>query len=112
MKKIISLITMVAMLAVSAPAVAGDRHRDYRWGNDRNHHSPYHSRHHHNGRINTGEAIAIVGGIAILGALISNNNNRREERVIVERREVCQDIVRTDRYGNAYVAGRTCWYEQ
>lgn len=121
MKKLISLITMAAMLAVSTPVVAGG-HRDYRWGNDHNRHSPYYGhtrrnhghydRHHRRDRINAGEAIAIVGGIAILGAIISDSN-RRNDRVAVERnREVCQDITRYDRYGNAYVAGRTCWYER
>ncbi len=48
MKKIVSLITMAAMLAVSTPAVANGRHNDNRWGVDSNRNSPYHGRHHRN----------------------------------------------------------------
>lgn len=122
MKKIVSFITMIAMLAVSAPAIAGGGHRDYRWGNDHNRHSPYYGqsyrnhghydRHHRRGRISTGEAIAIIGGLGILGAIINSNNNRNQTVVVERNREVCEDIVRYDRYGNPYVAGRQCWYEQ
>jgi hypothetical protein len=119
MKKIVSLITMAAMLAVSTPAVANHKQRDYRWGNDRNVHSPYRGHHHRRGGISTGEAIAIIGGIAVLGTIINNNNRRREREVIVveryqqpQPRQVCQDIIQHDYYGNPYVAGRNCWYEQ
>ena len=123
MKKIISLITMAAMLAVSTPAVANGRHNDNRWGVDSNRNSPYHGRHHrnnnrNNNRINTGEAVAIGIGALILGAAIANNNRNRQ---VVERYEypqqrrqlqqVCQDNVQYDYYGNPYVAGRNCWYQ-
>ena len=120
MKKIVSLITMTAMLAVSTPAVANHKHRDYRWGNDRNVHSPYHRQHHRRERgVSTGEAIAIGIGALLVGSAIANSNNRRRDRevVVVERypqqpRQVCQDIVQYDYYGNPYVAGRNCWYER
>jgi Ni/Co efflux regulator RcnB len=118
MKKIVSLITMAAMLAVSTPAVANGRHQDNRWGVDSNRNSPYHNRHHRNkNRINTGEAVAIGIGALILGAAISNNNrNRRVEQYEYpqQRRQpqyVCQDVVQYDYYGNPYVAGRNCWYQ-
>jgi hypothetical protein len=124
MKKIVSLITMAAMLAVSTPAVANGRHNDNRWGVDSNRNSPYHGRHHrnnnrNNNRINTGEAVAIGIGALILGAAIANNNRNRQ---VVERYEypqqrrqpqqVCQDVIRYDTYtGEPYVAGRNCWYQ-
>jgi hypothetical protein len=118
MKKIVSLITMAAMLAVSTPAFADHGQRDYRWGNDRNVHSPYYGQHHRRNRgVNTAEAIAIIGGIAVLGTIINNNNRRRNnEVVVVERyqsqpRQVCQDVIQRDYYGNPYVAGRNCWYQ-
>ena len=84
MKKIISLITMAAMLAVSTPAVANGRHNDNRWGVDSNRNSPYHGRHHrnnnrNNNRINTGEAVAIGIGALILGAAIANNNRNDDD---------------------------------
>jgi hypothetical protein len=115
MKKIVSLITMTAMLAVSTPAFAEHRQRDYRWGNDRNVHSPYRGQHrqHRRGGVSTEGAIAIGIGALILGSAISNS--RRDNRpVIVDRqpRQVCQDNVQYDYYGNPYVAGRNCWYEQ
>lgn len=117
MKKIVSLITMAAMLAVSTPAFADHRQRDYRWGNDRNVHSPYRGQHqwqqrqHRRGGVSTEGAIAIGIGALILGSAISRRDNRP---VIVERqpRQVCQDNVQYDYYGNPYVAGRNCWYEQ
>lgn len=120
MKKIVSLITMTAMLAVSTPAFAGDRDRDYRWGNDRNVHSPYHRQHHRRDRgVSTEGAIIIGLGALLVGKAIADNNNRRRNRevIVVERqqpqpRQVCQDIVQRDYYGNPYVAGRNCWYEQ
>ena len=119
MKKIVSLITMAAMLAVSTPAVAGGRNHDDRWGVDSNRNSPYHGRHHRNkNRINTGEAVAIGISALILGAAIANNNRNRQ---VVERYEypqyrrpqqyVCQDVVQYDYYGNPYVAGRNRWYQ-
>jgi hypothetical protein len=113
MKKIVSLITMAAMLAVSTPAVANGRHNDYRWGVDSNRNSPYHGRHHRNkNRINTGEAVALILGGAILGAAISKNNRREREVVYQDyRTQVCQDIVKYDYYGNPYVTGRNCWYQ-
>jgi hypothetical protein len=113
MKKIVSLITMAAMLAVSTPAVANGRHNDYRWGVDSNRNSPYHGRHHRNkNRINTGEAVALILGGAILGAAISKNNRREREVVYQDyRTQVCQDVVKYDYYGNPYVAGRNCWYQ-
>jgi hypothetical protein len=119
MKKIVSLITMAAMLAVSTPAFADHRQRDYRWGNDRNVHSPYRGQHqwqqrqHRRGKVSTEGAIAIGIGALILGSAIATN--RRDNRsVVIERqpRQVCQDNVQYDYYGNPYVAGRNCWYEQ
>lgn len=120
MKKLVSLITMTAMLAVSTPAVANHKQRDYRWGNDRNVHSPYRGHNHRRGGVSTGEAIAIGIGALIVGSVIADRNNRRRERevIVVERyeqpqpRQVCQDVIQRDYYGNPYVAGRSCWYEQ
>lgn len=119
MKKLVSLITMTAMLAVSTPAAANHKQRDYRWGNDRNVHSPYRGHNHRRGGVSTGEAIAIGIGALLVGSAIANSNNRRRERevIVVERypqqpREVCQDVIQRDYYGNPYVAGRNCWYEQ
>lgn len=120
MKKIVSLITMAAMLAVSTPAFADHRQRDYRWGNDRNINSPYRGLHHRRDRgVSTEGAIAIGIGALILGSVIANNNNRRRnpDVVVVERypqepRQVCKDVVQYDYYGRPYVAGRSCWYEQ
>jgi hypothetical protein len=113
MKKIVSLITMAAMLAVSTPAVANGRHNDNRWGVDSNRNSPYHGRHNRNkNRINTGEAVALILGGAILGAAISKNNRREREVVYQDyRTQVCQDIIKYDYYGNPYVTGRNCWYQ-
>lgn len=117
MKNIVSLITMAAMLAVSTPAVAGGRNHDYRWGNDRNVHSPYRSQHRRGG-VSTEGAILIGLGALIVGSAIANNNRRRNsEVVVVERnqqqpRQVCRDVVEYDYYGKPYVAGRSCWYEQ
>jgi hypothetical protein len=120
MKKIVSLITMAAMLAVSTPAVANGRHNDNRWGVDSNRNSPYHGRHHRRDRsVSTEGAIAIGIGALILGAAIANNNRNRQ---VVERYEypqqrrqpqqVCQDVIRYDTYtGEPYVAGRNCWYQ-
>jgi Ni/Co efflux regulator RcnB len=120
MKKIVSIITMAAMLAVSSPAVAGGRDRDYRWGVDHNRHGHSEHRRSHKKRergVSTGGAIAIgVGGI-ILGAVIANSNrNTRNDRYNypVQQRQpqyVCQDVVQYDYYGNPYVAGRNCWYQ-
>jgi hypothetical protein len=120
MKKIVSLITMAAMLAVSTPAYADHRQRDYRWGNDRNVHSPYRGQHHRRDRgVSTEGAIIIGLGALLVGKAIADSNNRRRNRevIVVERypqqpRQVCQDIVQHDYYGNPYVAGRNCWYEQ
>ena len=129
MKKIVSLITMAAMLAVSTPALANRDRFDPRWGNDRNVFSPYHGRHgivirDRNRGVSTGGAIAIGIGALILGSAIANNNNRRRnnEVIVVDRhqpqwqqpqpRQVCQDVVQHDYYGNPYVAGRNCWYER
>jgi hypothetical protein len=113
MKKIVSLITMAAMLAVSTPAIANGRHNDNRWGVDSNRNSPYHNKHHRNkNRINTGEAVALILGGAILGAVISKNNRREREVVYQDyRTQVCQDIIKYDYYGNPYVTGRNCWYQ-
>ena len=123
MKKIVSLITMAAMLAVSTPAYADHRQRDPRWGNDRNIHSPYRGQHRvvvrdrHRGGVSTEGAIAIGLGALILGSAIANNRRRNNEVVVVDRyqpqpRQVCQDNVQYDYYGNPYVAGRNCWYER
>jgi hypothetical protein len=130
MKKIVSLITMAAMLAVSTPAYANHGQRDFRWGNDRNVHSPYRGLHNRRDRgVSTGGAIAIGLGALILGTAIADRNNRRRnnEVIVVDRqqpqwqqpqwqqpqpRQVCQDVVQHDYYGNPYVAGRNCWYER
>ena len=129
MKKIVSLITMAAMLAVSTPAYANNGQRDFRWGNDRNVHSPYRGQHqwqqrqHRRGGVSTGGAIAIGLGALILGTAIADRNNRRRnnEVIVVDRnqpqwrqpqpQQVCQDVVQYDYYGNPYVAGRNCWYQ-
>jgi hypothetical protein len=118
MKKTVSLITMAAMLAVSTPAVA-NHNRDFRWGNDRNIHSPYRGQHQWQQRQNRRGGVSTEGAIVIgLGALILGSaiaNNRRSNRtVIIDRQpqQVCQDIVQYDYYGNPYVADRNCWYEQ
>ncbi len=122
MKKIVSLITMAAMLAVSTPAFADHRQRDYRWGNDRNVHSPYRGQNRvvvrdRNRGVSTEGAIAIGLGALILGSAIANNNRRRNNDVIVVERypqqpqQVCQDVIQRDYYGNPYVAGRNCWYQ-
>jgi hypothetical protein len=118
MKKIVSLITMAAMLAVSTPAFADNRQRDYRWGNDRNVHSPYRGQNRivvrdRNRGVSTEGAIAIGIGALILGSAIANNNRRRNNVEVIERRpqQVCQDVVQYDYYGNPYVAGRNCWYQ-
>ena len=121
MKKIVSLITMAAMLAVSTPALAGGRNHDYRWGVDHGGrtHTVSHRGHRHRDRgVSTGGAVAIGLGALILGAAIANNN--RNPRVVeryeypVHRRQqqyVCQDVIQHDYYGNPYVAGRNCWYQ-
>jgi len=119
MKKIVSLITMTAMLAVSTPALA-NHNRDYRWGNDRNVHSPYRGQwQQRRGGVSTEGAIIIGLGALLVGKAIADNNNRRRNRevIVVERhqpqpRQVCQDVVQYDYYGNPYVAGRNCWYER
>jgi len=115
MKKIVSLITIAAMLAVSTPAFAERGQRDYRWGNDRNVHSPYRGQHPRRNRgVSTEGAIAIGIGALILGSVIANINRRDNRTVVTERqpRQVCQDNIQYDYYGNPYVAGRNCWYEQ
>ena len=117
MNQIVSLITMAAMLAVSTPAFADHGQRDYRWGNDRNVHSPYRGQNRvvirdRNRGVSTEGAIALTLGALILGSAIANN--RRDNRtVIIERQpqQVCQDNVQYDYYGNPYVAGRNCWYQ-
>lgn len=103
MKKIVSLITMAAMLAVSTPAMAKHRNHDHR--RDRG--------------VSTEGAIAIGIGALIVGSVIADRNNRRRnsEVIVVDRypqqpRQVCQDVVQRDYYGNPYVAGRNCWYER
>jgi hypothetical protein len=118
MKKIVSLITMAAMLAVSTPALANHKQRDYRWGNDRNVNSPYRGHHYRRG-VSTGEAVAIGIGALIVGSVIADRNNRRRERevIIVDSQQPrapqgCQDIIQYDYYGNPYVVGRRCWYHR
>jgi hypothetical protein len=123
MKKVVSLITMAAMLAVSTPAFADHRQRDYRWGVDSNRNSPYRGQNRvvvrdRNRGVSTEGAIAIGIGALILGSAIANNNRRRNNNdvVVVERypqqpQQVCQDNIQYDYYGNPYVAGRNCWYQ-
>lgn len=120
MKKIVSLITMTAMLAVSTPAFADHRQRDFRWGNDRNVHSPFRGQwQQRRGGVSTEGAIIIGLGALLVGKAIADSNNRRRNRevIVVDRnqpqpRQVCQDVVQYDYYGNPYVAGRNCWYER
>ena len=128
MKKFILALAAMSMLATPAMAQS----RDNRWGVDSNRNSPYHvqnrghqrdydrghQRKHHRNRVSTGEAVAIGIGALILGAAISNKNRNT---TVVERYEypqpryqpqyVCQDVIKYDYYGNAYVAGRNCWYQ-
>lgn len=120
MKKIVSLITMVAMLAVSTPAVA-NHDRDFRWGNDRNVHSPYRGLHNRNRNrgVSTEGAIIIGLGALLVGSAIANENNRRRnnEVVVIDRNarrapQGCQDIIQYDYYGNPYVVDRRCWYNR
>jgi hypothetical protein len=127
MKKIVSIIATIAMLAVSAPASANPR-LDPRWGNDRNVFSPYFGQHQINSRtvvvrdrrnrgVSTEGAIIIGLGALLVGSAIANSNNRRRDNVVVverdrQPRQVCQDIVQRDYYGNPYVVDRQCWYER
>jgi hypothetical protein len=117
MKKIVSIITTIAMLAVSTPALA-NHDRDFRWGNDRNVYSPYRGLHNRNVNrgVSTEGAIIIGLGALLVGTAIANNNNRRRDNVVVvdrrRARQVCQDIIERDYYGNPYVVDRQCWYER
>jgi hypothetical protein len=124
MKNIISLITAFSMLAVSTPALA-NRDRDFRWGNDRNVHSPYRGQHqwqqrqHRRGGVSTEGAIIIGLGALLVGSAIANENNRRRnnEVVVIDRSarrapQGCQDIIQYDYYGNPYVVDRRCWYNR
>jgi len=111
---------MSAMLAVSTPALADHRRFDPRWGVDhggRQHPGTW--RGHRDRGVSTEGAIIIGLGALLVGKAIADSNNRRRERevIIVERypqqpRQVCQDVVQHDYYGNPYVAGRNCWYER
>jgi hypothetical protein len=129
MKKIVSFITMIAMLAVSTPALANHDRFDPRWGNNRNVFSPYYGQHQINSRnvvirdrrnrgVSTEGAIAIGIGALILGSAIANNNRRQRDVVVVDRqqqrqaRQTCQDIIEYDYYGNPYVVDRRCWYNR
>jgi hypothetical protein len=127
MKKIMSTIAAIAMLAVSTPALA-NHNRDFRWGNDRNVHSPYRGQHHHRrGGVSTEGAIIIGLGALLAGKAIADSNNRRRQNevvvierqrqqdvVVIERRapQGCEDIIQYDYYGNPYVADRRCWYNR
>jgi hypothetical protein len=119
MKKIVSLLAIVAIFASSTPAVANHDRFDPRWGNNRNIQSPY--RGLHNGQRNRGvstEGAIIIGlGALLVGSAIANENNRRRQQrdvVVIDRRapQGCQDIIRYDYYGNPYVADRRCWYNR
>lgn len=120
MKNIISLITAFSMLAVSTPALA-NHDRDFRWGNDRNVHSPYRGLHNRNRNrgVSTEGAIIIGLGALLVGSAIANENNRRRnnEVVVIDRNarrapQGCQDIIQYDYYGNPYVVDRRCWYNR
>lgn len=124
MKKIVSIISAVAMLAVSTPAFADHRQLDYRWGNDRNVHSPYRGQHRRGG-VSTEGAIIIGLGALLVGKAIADNNNRRRnnDTVVIERNVVverdtprlpqgCEYIIQYDHYDNPYVAGTRCWYHR
>lgn len=118
MKKIVSLIAVLS-LVIPSVAYAGD----YRYGVDSNRYSPYYGRnygyyngyrHHHDNGVSNGAAVAIGLGALILGAAIagSTRNSRNSARdPNYSRSEVCQDIIENDYYGNRYVSGRKCWYE-
>jgi len=109
MKKLITFLAAVSMLATPAFAQRNDRHnggyeRYERY--DRN----YHKRHKKG--VSTGEAVAIGLGALILGAAISKNNRKEREVGYQDyRTQVCQDIIKYDYYGNPYVTGRNCWYQ-
>jgi hypothetical protein len=129
MKKIVSFITVIAMLAVSTPALA-NHNRDYRWGNDRNVYSPYYGQQRINSRnvvirdrrnrgVSTEGAIIIGLGALLVGSAIANDNNRRRNNnvVVIDRQQQrapqgCQDIIQYDYYGNPYIADRRCWYNR
>jgi hypothetical protein len=123
MKNIISLITAFSMLAVSTPALA-NHDRDFRWGNDRNVHSPYRGQHQwqqrqHRRGVSTEGAIIIGLGALLVGSAIANENNRRRNNdvVVIDRNtrrapRGCQDIIQYDYYGNPYVVDRRCWYNR
>lgn len=120
MKKLISIISSIAMLAISAPAIANPN-LDPRWGNNRNIYSPYRGQHRgqHRGGVSTEGAIIIGLGALLLGNAIANNNNRRRnnEVIIIDRGRYnapqgCEDIIQHDYYGNPYVVDRRCWYNR
>jgi hypothetical protein len=123
MKKIVSIITTIAMLAVSTPALA-NHNRDFRWGNDRNVYSPYRGQNRvvirdRNRGVSTEGAIIIGLGALLVGSAIANENNRRRnnEVVVIDRNarrapQGCQDIIQYDYYGNPYVVDRRCWYNR
>jgi hypothetical protein len=100
MKKL--TLALLTSLVFSTASIAHPVH-DPRWGVN-NHHGNFRG----NG-ISTGEAVAIIGGLAILGTII-NNNNRNRETIIIHNypQQLCQDIVRYDYYGNPYVVDRRC----
>lgn len=120
MKKIVSLITAIAMLATSAPALA-NHDRDFRWGNNRNINSPYRGLHDRNRNrgVSTEGAIIIGLGALIAGKAIADSNNRRRNNngAVVDRNprrapQGCQDIIQYDYYGNPYAVDRRCWYNR
>tara|TARA_R110000822_G_scaffold88734_1_gene205440 strand:- start:3225 stop:3572 length:348 start_codon:yes stop_codon:yes gene_type:complete len=71
MKKLLVALSVLSMLGTSVSAEARDNR-------DRNHSS---SRHNNNNRggVSTGEAIAIIGGAVILGAILGNNGSRSND---------------------------------
>ena len=110
MKKIVSLITMAAMLAVSTPALARDR-----GGYERGYERHDYQRQHRN-KCGTGCIIGLLVGGAVIGSAISKSNRnttveRYEYPPVRTPTQVCQDIVKYDYYGNPYVTGRNCWYQ-
>lgn len=123
MKKFIAAVAALSLIAT--PAFADHR-------GDRRQHER-----HDRGGVSTGEAVAIGVGALLIGGLIGSRSNEERYRypsrtVVVtpqqyvyedryynpprvvtrpQPRQVCQDVVQYDYYGNPYVAGRNCWYQ-
>ena len=123
MKKFIAAVAALSLIATPAFAQHRGDHRQ-------------HERHDRGG-VSTSEAVAIGIGALLIGGLIGSRSNEERYRypsrtvVVTPRqyvyedryynpprvvtrpqpRQVCQDVVQYDYYGNPYVAGRNCWYQ-